>query len=74
MMDETGNKVREENKRPDMKTLIFADSVLIWGKYIKEIKENVNQLILARFEVLTMVILRVQAFLNVMLCHCVCGS
>jgi hypothetical protein len=30
MMDETGNKVKAENKRPDIKTLILEDAVLIW--------------------------------------------
>jgi hypothetical protein len=31
------NEVRRENRRPDVKTLISADDVLIWGKDEKEI-------------------------------------
>lgn len=40
MMDKTVNKVREENRRLDMKTLISADDALIWGKAEKENKRN----------------------------------
>jgi hypothetical protein len=32
MMDETVNNIRGENRKPDMKTLIFADDVLMCGK------------------------------------------
>jgi hypothetical protein len=36
MKDEIANKVTGENKRPDTKTFIFANNVLISGKNEKE--------------------------------------
>lgn len=42
-MDETANKVKAENKRPDAKTLILADAVLIWGKDAQDTEEALNQ-------------------------------
>jgi hypothetical protein len=43
VMDETANKVKAENKRPDAKTLILADAVLIWGKDAQDTEEALNQ-------------------------------
>jgi hypothetical protein len=43
MMDKTANKVKGENKRPDMKTLIFADAVSIWWKDTKDTEKKLNQ-------------------------------
>jgi hypothetical protein len=39
LTDETADKIRGQNKRPDKKT-IFADDVLIWGKDKKNLKRN----------------------------------
>jgi hypothetical protein len=36
MIDETANKVRRDNKRLHMKTLISADDLLIWREDEKE--------------------------------------
>jgi hypothetical protein len=33
---------RGANRRPDMKTLIFADYMLIWQKHEKEIEEKLK--------------------------------
>jgi hypothetical protein len=43
MLAETCNEVRGENKRPGLKTVLFADNMLIFGKDEKEIKEKLNQ-------------------------------
>jgi hypothetical protein len=43
MMDDNTTKVSRDNKRRDMKTLIFADDMLIWGSYKQETKEMLNQ-------------------------------
>jgi hypothetical protein len=42
MMDRTVNKITGENKRPDMKTLTFADDVLLRGKDEKKSEEKLN--------------------------------
>lgn len=43
VMDETANKTEVENKRPDMKTLILADTMLIWGRNVQGTEEELNQ-------------------------------
>jgi hypothetical protein len=43
IIDKIFNKAKEENRRPDMKILISAEDVLIWGKDKKEIEEKLNQ-------------------------------
>jgi hypothetical protein len=43
VMDETANKIKAENKRPDMKTLILAVAVLIWRKDAQDMEEELNQ-------------------------------
>jgi hypothetical protein len=43
VMVETVNEVIGENKRPNMRTLIFAHNEFIWGKDKKETKEKLNQ-------------------------------
>jgi hypothetical protein len=43
LMDETANKVKAENKRPDMKKLILADAVLIWGKEAQNTEVELNK-------------------------------
>jgi hypothetical protein len=42
-MDEIANKVKAENKRPDMKTLILEDAVLIRGKDAQDAEEELNE-------------------------------
>jgi hypothetical protein len=39
--DEIANKIREQNNRPDKKT-IFAYDVLIWGKYKNKSEEKLK--------------------------------
>jgi hypothetical protein len=43
MLDGTSNKVKWENERTGLKTILFADSKLILGKVEKKIEDKLNQ-------------------------------